>query len=76
MHFFGSFLYVTVSYAAQVLKLTLGEDGKLGALSVFAEDIPGADFAIDDQGTLYINTHPFNPIVSVTQSGQRTVIAT
>jgi sugar lactone lactonase YvrE len=71
LHFFGRDLYVTVSDAAEVLKLTLG---KFGALSVFAAGIPGDDFAIDDQGTLYITTHPFNTIVRVTQSGQRTVI--
>ena len=74
LHFFGRDLYVTVSDAAQVLKLTLSQDGKLGALSIFAAGIPGDDFAIDDQGTLYITTHPFNTIVRVTQSGQRTVI--
>ena len=75
LHFFGRDLYVTVSDAARMMKLTLGQDGKFGALSVFAEGIPGDDFAIDDQGTLYITTHPFNTIVRVTQSGQRTVIA-
>lgn len=75
LHFFGRDLYVTVSDAARVLKLTLGQDGHFGALSVFAEGIPGDDFAIDDQGTLYITTHPFNTIVRVTQSGQRSVIA-
>ena len=75
LHFFGRDLYVTVSDAAQVLKYTLSPDGQFGPGSVFAEGIPGDDFAIDDQGTLYITTHPFNTIVRVTQHGQRTIIA-
>lgn len=75
LHFFGRDLYVTVSDAAQVLKFTLGQDGKLSQPSVFAEGIPGDDFAIDGQGTLYITTHPFNTIVRVTQSGERTIVA-
>lgn len=75
LHFFGRDLYVTVSDAAQVLKYTLSQDGQFGPGSVFAQGIPGDDFAIDDQGTLYITTHPFNTIVRVTQRGQRTIIA-
>ena len=75
LHFYGRDLYVTVSDAAQVLKYTLGPDGKFSPPSVFAEGIPGDDFAIDDAGTLYITTHPFNTIVRVTQTGERTVIA-
>ena len=75
LHFFGRDLYVTVSDAARVLKFTLAKDGRFGTPSVFAEGIPGDDFTIDDQGTLYITTHPFNTVVSVTQSGQRTIIA-
>lgn len=75
LHFFGRDLYVTVSDAARVLKLPLHADGSLGKPSVFAEGIPGDDFAIDAQGTLYITTHPFNTIVRVTQDGQRRVVA-
>ena len=76
LHFFGRDLYITVSDAARVLKYTLGQDGRFGEPSVFAEGIPGDDFAIDDQGTLYITTHPFNTIVRVTQRGERTIVAT
>ena len=75
LHFLGRELYVTVSDTAQVLKSTLGQDGRFGPLSIFAEGIPGDDFAIDEEGTLYITTHPFDTIVRVTQRGERTVIA-
>ena len=75
LHFFGRDLYVTVSDAARVLKYALGQDGRFGPPTVFAEGIPGDDFVIDDQGTLYLTTHPFNTIVRVTQRGERTVIA-
>ena len=76
LHFFGHDLYVTVSDAARVLKYTVEQDGRFSPPSVFAEGIPGDDFAIDSQGTLYITTHPFNTIVRVTQAGRRTVVAT
>lgn len=75
VQFFGRDLYVTVSDAARVLKFSMNADGQFGAASVFAEGIPGDDFAIDDQGTLYITTHPFNTVVRVTQDGRRSVVA-
>jgi sugar lactone lactonase YvrE len=75
LHFFGRDLYVTVSDAAKVLKFKLAQDGQFGSPSVFADGIPGDDFAIDDEGTLYITTHPFNTIVRVTQAGQRSIVA-
>ncbi len=75
VHFFGRDMYVTVSDAARVLKFRMNAEGQFGAPSVFAEGIPGDDFAIDDKGTLYITTHPFNTIVRVTQDGQRSVVA-
>ncbi|WP_425259157.1 SMP-30/gluconolactonase/LRE family protein [Rubrivivax sp. RP6-9] len=75
LHFFGRDLYVTVSDSAQVLKTTLGQDGRFGPFGVFASGIPGDDFAIDEQGTLYITTHPFNTIVRVTQAGERSIVA-
>lgn len=75
IHFFGRDLYVTVSDAAKVLKFQLGADGQLGAPTVFAHGIPGDDFAIDGQGSLYITTHPFNTIVRVRQNGERSVVA-
>jgi sugar lactone lactonase YvrE len=75
VHFFGRDLYVTVSDAARILKFSMNADGQFGAPSVFAEGIPGDDFAIDDQGTLFVTTHPFNTIVQVTQDGRRSVVA-
>ncbi len=75
LHFYGHDLYVTVSDAARVLKFTQNQDGSFNAPSVFAEGIPGDDFAIDTDGTLYITTHPFNTIVRVTQDGHRSIVA-
>lgn len=66
---------MVVSDAARVLKFIMNADGKFGAPSVFAEGIPGYDFAIDDKGSSYITTHPFNTIVRVTEDGQRSIIA-
>lgn len=75
LHFFGRDLYVTVSDAARVMKFRLDENGSLQQPTVFAEGIPGDDFAIDKDGTLYITTHLFNTIVRVTQDGRRSIVA-
>lgn len=75
VHFFGRDLYVTVSDAARIVRFELRADGHFGAPSVFAEGIPGDDFAIDGHGALYVTTHPFNTIVRISQDGQRTIIA-
>ena len=53
----------------------MAADGKLGAPTVFASGIPGDDFAIDKEGSLYVTTHPFNTIVRVKQDGSRNIIA-
>lgn len=75
IHFAGRDLFVTVSDAATVLKLHLGDDGQLGAPSVHATGVPGDDFAIDTAGTLYVTTHPYDTLVRVTADGRRAVVA-
>lgn len=75
VEFFGRDLYVTVSDAGRVLKFTLNLDGTFSQPTVVAEGIPGDDIAIDNNGTLYVTTHPFNTVVRVTQDGRKSVIA-
>jgi len=75
LHVAGRDLFVTVSDAAHVLKLPLGDDGQLGAPTVFATGIPGDDFAVDTDGSLYVTTHPYNTVVRVAADGRRTMVA-
>ena len=75
LEFFGRDLYVTVSDAGRVLKFHLNPDGSFGRPAIVAEGIPGDDLAIDQQGNLYITTHPFNTVVRVSQDGKRSLIA-
>ena len=75
VHFHGRDLYVTVSDQGTLLKLHLGEDGKLGAPTVAARGVPADDFAVDGDGTVYLTTHIYNTIVRVTPDGQRMVVA-
>lgn len=75
VQFFGRDLFVSVSDSAQLLKLRLGRDGRLGQPKLVAKGIPGDDFAIDDMGTVYVTTHIYNTVVRVEPDGRRTVIA-
>lgn len=37
--------------------------------------IPGDDFAIGPEGSLFITTHPYNTVIKVSTRGARTIIA-
>ncbi len=62
-------LFVTNVGQNIVVKITVGEDGKAGAITQFAS-IPGPDgIAFDQQGLMYV-TSPFtNAIYTITSSG-------
>lgn len=67
--------FVTNSDLGLIVAVPIGADGSAGAPAVFAQGIGGDDFAIDNDGTLYVTTHPFNTVVRISRDGQRTVIA-
>lgn len=73
LHFRGRAMIVTVSDRTTVLEYPLGQDGTLGAPKVLATGIPGDDFAIGRDGSLFITTHPYNTIVRLSPSGERDV---
>ena len=66
--------YVTNSDLALMLRIAIKPDGTAGAPVILAEDIGGDDFAIDDEGSLYITTHPFNAVVKLDARGNRTIV--
>ena len=74
LHFKGRDMYVTVSDRTIILKYTLGSAGQFGTPTVVATGIPGDDFAIGRDGSLFVTTHPYNTIVRVAPDGIRTII--
>ncbi len=74
LHFRGYELIVTVSDRTTVLKYPIEENGKFGQSSVIARGIPGDDFTIGKDGSLFVTTHPYNTIVKISPGGERTII--
>lgn len=74
LHFNGHDLYVTVSDRTNVLKYTLNPTGRFDEPVLVATGIPGDDFAIGHDGSLFITTHPYNTVVHVAPDGSRTIV--
>ncbi|WP_421853152.1 SMP-30/gluconolactonase/LRE family protein [Novosphingobium sp.] len=75
LHFAGRDMIVTVSDSTEVLKYVLGKDGHFGAPALLAHGIPGDDFAIGKDGSLFVTTHPYNTLVRIAPDGHRTIVA-
>ncbi|WP_218080235.1 SMP-30/gluconolactonase/LRE family protein [Anthocerotibacter panamensis] len=75
LHFVGRDMIVTVSDSTKVLKFTLGENGTFGRPAILANGIPGDDFAVGEDGSLFITTHPYDTVVRVAPDGRRSIIA-
>jgi sugar lactone lactonase YvrE len=75
LHFEGRDMIITVSDSTEVLKYRLGDDRKFGSPSVIARGIPGDDFAIGRDGSLFVTTHPYDTVVRVYPDGRRAVVA-
>lgn len=74
LHFKGRDLIVTVSDRTTVLSYAMNDQGKFGPAKIIAKGIPGDDFAIGPDGSLFITTHPYNTIIRVLPTGERTII--
>lgn len=74
LHFSGRNMIVTVSDSTEVLSYAMDGSGRFGAATLLAKGIPGDDFAIGHDGSLFITTHPYNTLVRVEPSGRRTII--
>lgn len=75
IHFRGRDMFVTVSDSTSLLRFAMQQDGTFSSPSVVATGIPGDDFAIAPDGSIYITTHPYNTVVRVAQDGSRSIIA-
>lgn len=74
LHFKGRDMIITVSDSAKVLSFEMYGTGLFSAPRVLASGIPGDDFAIGHDGSLFITTHPYNTLVKVTKNGRRSTI--
>ena len=75
LHFVGHDMIVTVSDRTRVLRFAMDAEGHFSGPSVIATGIPGDDFAVGRDGSLFITTHPYNTLVRVSPDGQRTIVA-
>lgn len=71
----GDAVIVAVSDRSLLVRIPIRADGGPGLPEVVAAGLPGDDFAVTADGTLYVTTHPFNSIVRVGAGGDRTVVA-
>lgn len=67
--------YVAISDRAHIVRIPIRADGSAGAATIAASGIGGDDFAIDDTGSFYVTTHPFDALIKIAADGTRTRIA-
>ncbi|HEY1017985.1 MAG TPA: hypothetical protein VGE25_03260 [Sediminibacterium sp.] len=75
LHFKGREMLVTVSDRVTVLRYLMDDHNNFGPGSIIASGIPGDDFAIGQDGSLFITTHPYNTLVHISSDGNRSIIA-
>ena len=66
---FEEWLFVTNSERAAVLRVPLSGELQAGTPEVFAAGVTGDDFAVAEDGTLFVTTHPMNTLVRVSLDG-------
>lgn len=69
LRYFRGALYCTVSDRATIIRVPIEENGSAGIATVHCTGVHGDDFAIDDDGTMYVTTHIYNSIVKIAGSG-------
>lgn len=68
-------VFVAVSDRSLLLRIPVAADGSAGTPMIHAAGLPGDDFAIAPDGSIYVTTHPFNSVVRLMPDGRRIVIA-
>jgi sugar lactone lactonase YvrE len=61
-------VYLSNTWDQHILKIPVLETGESGREQLWDTGVAGDDFAIDEQGHLYLTTHPFNTVVRLQQS--------
>lgn len=75
LHFIDHDLIVTVSDRTEVLRFRMNATGGFAEPEVLATGIPGDDFAVGADGSLFVTTHPYNTLVRIAPDGRRSIIA-
>ncbi|WP_148613247.1 SMP-30/gluconolactonase/LRE family protein [Nocardioides rubriscoriae] len=75
IHLVGEHAYVTNSDSGELLRFTIDSRGDLHDPEVLVRGVPADDFAVDEDGTIYLTTHIYNTVVRVTPDGRRSVVA-
>lgn len=75
LHFVGRDMIITVSDTTEILRYKMFNDGRFGRPTRIANGIPGDDFAVGRDGSLFVTTHPYNTVVRIAPDGRRTVVA-
>ncbi|MGZ3756149.1 MAG: SMP-30/gluconolactonase/LRE family protein [Mucilaginibacter sp.] len=75
LHFKGRDMLVSVSDRTTILRYSMNDRNQFNQRSsIIVSGIPGDDFAIGEDSSLFITTHPYNTIVRVFPGGKRTII--
>ncbi len=72
---YDSYVYVTNTDRATVIRIKVEADGTAGAWQLVAESLRGDDFAFDEEGSIYFATHIENSIVRLSANGDRIAVA-
>jgi sugar lactone lactonase YvrE len=70
LRFWDGALYVTNSDKETVVRVPVRDDGSAGVATVHASGVPGDDFAIDDDGSMYVTTHVHDSVVEIDPAGR------
>jgi sugar lactone lactonase YvrE len=68
-------VYVAVSDRSLLLRIPFAANGDAAGPEIYASGLPGDDFAVAADGTLYVTTHPFDSVVRLSPDGRRVVVA-
>lgn len=71
---FGGSAMISVTGADRLVRVPIIK-GEPGTVEIAAEQIRADDFAFDDQGRLYIATHPAQSLLRLDPDGKRTTLA-
>lgn len=73
---FGGHVYFSNTDARQFLRVAINKDGTIkGEIELVEKDCIIDDFAFDSEGTVYLTSHLFNSVYTITSDGKRNTIA-
>lgn len=67
-------IFTVNSSSGDVFKVPFQDDGAAGVPERYTTGLTGDGISFDDEGNLYVTTHPFNRLYSVSKSGKKTII--